>query len=964
MLISIITDEKNKMVKVFDKDLKVSSPSHLFKGEIVTKDLSAEELADLVPNLPQTSCLCLGVNKDFPGPDIPTVIKVNPNREKGEIARAKQDLVWPLGLESWAFFDFDNAGVTPAEGMAILKGIDSRLQDCPTVTIPSSSSHIWDGDKELRGATNFHIYFAIQVEDEEYFEDFFKRLLLAGHCKAAVTRAGSIVMRSIVDKAVFSSEREIFELNSEFESPTMYSKRTEHITFDEAKGEPIFADRRLQLTDEEDLQLRILMDEKREAVSGEATTQRKIFRTVRAERKAKLNGTAVEDELEQLSLKNSDTYDQSGRPVYELQSSEAIYDNDSQLMLVADILMKPTAWDTKKIPDPHEPFLRGDEEKGDVGRGVATVLQRDDGSVFIFSHANAGQIYHLRWNAEHLAKIVANPTVTVDDKKRIWKRLTSGSQEFSVLTTDSDVSDVADIFKTMLAAIPDSGVATEKKKVEIKLKQAAKAKPIDEEEKPLMLRFNSVYGMTLMGGKASVVHEEYNPNTNTFEAKGLKPYDLATYYANERVLHKDLRGSVFETCSYKIWEQAQDRNTFTSTCFKPNATRIRKPGQVDIIKQGGTYNMWQGYIADMSKATSCELIKRHLFEVWCGSDDRYYKYLIAWLAALFQYPEYKCGTSLILKSAQGAGKNIIIDNILVSILGVHALSTASKDDFVGKFNNHMAWNVFTFANEAFWAGDKGDKSLLKTLTTDGERTIEPKGFDKIKAKSYTKLIFASNDMWVMNLDIDDRRSVYLPVSDRRNGNTDYFDKLMNEIENGGKESFLDFLLNVIEPKLVLAKEKPTDLSEGKVADILQSAPPEVKFVNSLVDEEGEFELYETLEEFSIVIEDLKKWKESGDEELVLRKGDFHSMFSHFCKQCQISRKHITMQTMAGTLKHWGICRKAIEVSDGVVDKDKVLLLDTRRRMGKGSSQLSVYRLKPWNDCKDWVQVAYDLKVNG
>jgi len=961
MLVSVITDKKNCLVKVINEDLSQTSPQHLYDGTITTKNLSASELADLIPSLSQHSCLCLGIPEDLEL-DSPKTIKVNPDESKGEISRSKKYLSWPMGVPSWVLFDFDNSGLAPEEGRLQLVGIDPRIKNAPYVVCPSSSSYIYDGDKCLKGEGNFHIYIAMEIEEEEYFDDFFNRSLLSGACYPFVTKAGSVVIRSSTDRSVFSPEREIFSADPIFSKDSMCTRRNDFITYGNEEGTPVIADSTLRLDGSQQLELRILLQEKRGEVSGEVAEKRKEYLTVRARRKAKLNGTTTQEELDVISRKNVDVYDRNGRPIYELLSSEVIYNNDSELMRVSDILEAPQDWDGKKLPDPYEPWTRGSESRNEVGRGVATALVRDDGSVFIYSHAHCGQMYMLRWSAVHLIDIILDPSVTVQTKQGIWRRLTSGVQEFSLTASDSDIAEVADAFKQQLSAIPKSGVAGDKRKVEAKLKKTAKPKDCKEAEDPVLTKFNSKYGMCMMGGKVAIIHEKFNKDVGTFEPEGLKPFDMKVFYANDRMINFDLRGNPIEMNTYQVWEQHEERNTFDSVVFRPHRNLIRAPGDLGVIQQGGCYNMWQGYIADMSKATSCEKILWHLKHIWCGGDERYYNYVIGWIAELFQNPADKCGTTLVLRSGQGTGKNIIIDNVLVSLLGTHAISTSNKDDFVGKFNKQLAWNILLFANEAFWAGDKGDKSQLKTLVTDSERTIEQKGFDKVKARSYTKLIFAGNEQWILNIDLDDRRNIYLPMSSEKVGDSKYFEELMSEIENGGKESFLDYMLNVFEPKMLMKENQPDRLSILKIDDILQSAPPEVKFIHSIIGEDPMYEIYELDEHLAALMEKLIAWRYEDSGEVLLRRGDLHALFSKFCLECQISRKHITMQSMAATLTHWGMLGKRSCLPEEL--RDKLLLSDVRRSLSPKAPPTKVLSLKPWRECQNWIQDAHDIKKAG
>jgi phage/plasmid-associated DNA primase len=162
---------------------------------------------------------------------------------------------------------------------------------------------------------------------------------------------------------------------------------------------------------------------------------------------------------------------------------------------------------------------------------------------------------------------------------------------------------------------------------------------------------------------------------------------------------------------------------------------------------------------------------------------------------MFQVPGERGHTVLLLKSGQGAGKNIIVD-MLVQAFGEHATIAVKPNDLVGQFNDSLGTSVLVFANEAVWGGDKTLEGALKTLVTDEEIVIEKKYIPKYRVTNCVHLIMASNNDWAAPIDMDDRRFVVLDLDESRKKDLEYFKTLRAEIKHGGREAFVHELLTL------------------------------------------------------------------------------------------------------------------------------------------------------------------------
>jgi len=114
---------------------------------------------------------------------------------------------------------------------------------------------------------------------------------------------------------------------------------------------------------------------------------------------------------------------------------------------------------------------------------------------------------------------------------------------------------------------------------------------------------------------------------------------------------------------------------------------------------------------------------------------------------------------------------------------------------VGNFNAHLRDKLLVFADEAFWAGDKKSEGVLKALITEDTLAIEMKGVDVQTSPNFTRLILASNNEWLIPASADQRRFVVLEAGVARQQDSAYFKAIADQMENGGREALMKFLMD-------------------------------------------------------------------------------------------------------------------------------------------------------------------------
>jgi len=341
---------------------------------------------------------------------------------------------------------------------------------------------------------------------------------------------------------------------------------------------------------------------------------------------------------------------------------------------------------------------------------------------------------------------------------------------------------------------------------------------------------NKKHFVTRIGGKTIVVNEDYDPAMERQILTYSSPTDFKNFYSNRFVPVED-RHVPLGT----FWFNNPDRRQYKGITFMPGESSPYK----------GNYNLWGGFNVDPIKSDSNEPFNveafscflNHIHQNIANGDEYTAKYVISWMADLVQHPRKRLGVSLVLRSdAQGTGKGLFA-KILGHLFGKHYLQITNPRHLTGNFNAHLIDCVLLFADEAFWAGDKSSEGALKTLITEEYRAVEIKGKDVFQTRNFTRLLIASNKSWVVPSELHDRRFVILDVNQQRARDTEYFGKMMKQMESGGYEALLWFLLNLkIDIDLRNGMPETDAMKDSKVYGM---TPVQSFWYESLV--EGEFE---------------------------------------------------------------------------------------------------------------------------
>lgn len=297
-----------------------------------------------------------------------------------------------------------------------------------------------------------------------------------------------------------------------------------------------------------------------------------------------------------------------------------------------------------------------------------------------------------------------------------------------------------------------------------------------ESAEKVLSELNEKHAVVPVGGRVLILNREFDPSLRrpllTFSSRT----DFVTRYEN-----RTIRRNGEDTDVGEFWLRHRSRRQCDGIVFMPGG---------DVPNY---YNLWMGWGVS-PKPGNCDRFVEFVSEVICDGDSERFAYVWGWMAHLFQRPQELPQTALVLRGAQGIGKNRFAE-ALGRLVGAHFLQLNTIQQVVGRFSGHLADALLVFANEAIWGGDKSAEGALKAMITDPYSAIEAKGKDIRSCANYKRLIAASNEDWVVPRGKGDRRFVILDVSDRHKEDRAYFKALHDELRAGGYRALMHELMS-------------------------------------------------------------------------------------------------------------------------------------------------------------------------
>ena len=295
------------------------------------------------------------------------------------------------------------------------------------------------------------------------------------------------------------------------------------------------------------------------------------------------------------------------------------------------------------------------------------------------------------------------------------------------------------------------------------------ADDIEEE----ITELNTEYALVLAGNKAAVMKFDDPTRFRLLQVSAFK-----TWFANQLIT---IGKKTVPLGDY--WVTHAERRQYGGIEFAPPGSTFHP----------GFYNLWQGFAVEPREG-DCSKFLAHLKDNAARGDEKTFLWIVGWWAQILQQPSIKMETALVLRGPFGAGKTKI-GEVFGSLIGDHYLSVAAARHITGQFNSHMASLLVLHADEAFWAGDKASVGTLRDLVSGKDHMLEYKGVDKIRIKNHIRLFVSGNPDWLVPAGFKDRRWAIFDIGEEHMQDNAYFAAIDHEMNNGGREALLHYLLN-------------------------------------------------------------------------------------------------------------------------------------------------------------------------
>lgn len=305
-----------------------------------------------------------------------------------------------------------------------------------------------------------------------------------------------------------------------------------------------------------------------------------------------------------------------------------------------------------------------------------------------------------------------------------------------------------------------------------------------DDEVTMLKAFNRRYAVIVTSGGVKILREPSGHGEDDDDVKFLTQNDVALLERTRNFFRAGADKKMVKVEGFKAWLEWEHRRTYNGVVFAPGRQTPRS-----------VYNLFRGWPYDAVQG-KWNLLRDHIYENMCDKDDVRFDWFMTFLAHIFQKPESKPGSTVVITGEKGVGKSTLFDYVN-RLLGRHGITVAQRKQIVGQFNGHLATTLLMVCEEAFWAADAQAEGVLKDMITNKSVLIEKKGYDPVQSSNYTRLALISNSEWVVPATLkDERRFFVLNCNSTRRGDLVFFGKLKKQMEEeGGLEAMMFELMN-------------------------------------------------------------------------------------------------------------------------------------------------------------------------
>jgi hypothetical protein len=216
-----------------------------------------------------------------------------------------------------------------------------------------------------------------------------------------------------------------------------------------------------------------------------------------------------------------------------------------------------------------------------------------------------------------------------------------------------------------------------------------------------------------------------------------------------------------------------------------NSVNLKRPEKFKPGTKGDTDKFWnsfKGFLHQGNLGNGTLPIYEHIYRVIANYDINNFRWIMKWIANIFQDPENKPMTAIIVSGLEGTGKSIIFNQLMSKLLGEYH-ACLNFDPFESQFNNVLEDKLFIVFDEGSWDFRSKTIGKFKNFITEPTQSYELKGYDRYTKDCYTRVAFTTNHENAFVVSETDRRFAVFTASNEFRQDHVYFGRLKECINN-------------------------------------------------------------------------------------------------------------------------------------------------------------------------------------
>lgn len=268
----------------------------------------------------------------------------------------------------------------------------------------------------------------------------------------------------------------------------------------------------------------------------------------------------------------------------------------------------------------------------------------------------------------------------------------------------------------------------------------------------------------------------YCYNTSNFR-------DVVAEYDYQKICNN---GNTKEVIFFNKWIKDKTRKKFYGVDWIPK--KINDP---KIFNEFTGFNFDTDY--DNFDFESVNIFLKHI-EYICDSNIECYKYFKNYIAHMFQTPDKLPGISILIKSIEGCGKDLLID-ILEKILGSSCVHrTSDLSNIFGNYNSCLKKKLILQLNEVQGGEGYKVKEQLKDIITRDKHPIQAKYCALTNYSNFLRVFIFSNNRNPIHINDNDRRFFVLRIPNKKN--REYYTRLASILDDDNAlKSILSYFMS-------------------------------------------------------------------------------------------------------------------------------------------------------------------------